>query len=137
MLASTLPCLPLLRALAFFSLPSQLVFGIIFSMVGGMMVFIVCHELLPAAHRYMGNSAKATAWLLTGMFIMALSLVLFQDWDAPSKSDECVDEGTTGLINGATQAAYSCAELAGSCQDATHGGSIRDACPLTCAVCTP
>ena len=41
------------------------------------MVFIVCHELLPAAHRYMGNPAKATAWLMLGMFIMALSLVLF------------------------------------------------------------
>ena len=46
-------------------------------MVGGMMVFIVCHELLPAAHRYMNNSAKTTACLMLGMAIMALSLVLF------------------------------------------------------------
>lgn len=53
------------------------VFGIVFAMVGGMMVFIVCHELLPAAHRYMGSQWKATAWLVLGMFIMALSLVLF------------------------------------------------------------
>ena len=58
-------------------MPSQLVFGIIFSMVGGMMVFIVCHELLPAAHRYMGNGAMATMWLIIGMLIMAISLVLF------------------------------------------------------------
>ena len=56
---------------------TQLVFGIIFSMVGGMMVFIVCHELLPAAHKYMDNAAKTTAWLVTGMAIMAASLVLF------------------------------------------------------------
>jgi len=56
---------------------TDLVFGIVFSMVGGMMVFIVCHELLPAAHRYMENSAKTTAWLIAGMAIMAISLVLF------------------------------------------------------------
>merc|ERR1719162_2412825 len=31
---------------------TDLVFGMIFSMVGGMMIFIVLHELLPAAHRY-------------------------------------------------------------------------------------
>lgn len=57
---------------------TDLVFGIVFSMVGGMMVFIVLHELLPAAHRYMGSQWKATAWLVLGMFIMALSLVLFK-----------------------------------------------------------
>merc|ERR1711957_1077954 len=45
--------------------------------VGGMMVFIVLHELLPAAHRYMDNPAKTTAWLIAGMVIMSLSLVLF------------------------------------------------------------
>ena len=56
---------------------TELVFGIVFSMVGGMMVFIVCHELLPAAHRYMGHTGKATAWLIIGMVIMAASLVLF------------------------------------------------------------
>lgn len=42
-----------------------------------MMVFIVCHELMPAAHRYMGNRDKATMWLIVGMVIMAISLVLF------------------------------------------------------------
>jgi len=56
---------------------TDLVFGMIFSMVGGMMVFIVLHELLPAAHRYMDNPAKTTAWLIAGMVIMSLSLVLF------------------------------------------------------------
>jgi ZIP family zinc transporter len=56
---------------------TDMVFGVIFGMVGGMMVFIVCHELLPAAHRYMANGAATTAWLIVGMIIMALSLVLF------------------------------------------------------------
>ena len=56
---------------------TPLVFGIIFAMVGGMMVFIVCHELLPSAHRYMNNTAKTTMWLMIGMAIMATSLVLF------------------------------------------------------------
>ena len=56
---------------------TDMVYGCVFAMVGGMMVFIVCHELLPAAHRYMGNGAKTTAWLILGMMIMALSLVLF------------------------------------------------------------
>jgi len=65
---------------------TPLLFGIVFAMVGGMMVFIVCHELLPAAHSYMASgsnfvfgSAKAetTAWLICGMVIMAISLVLF------------------------------------------------------------
>merc|ERR1719238_1564827 len=53
---------------------TDLVFGMIFAMVGGMMVFIVLHELLPAAHRYMNNQAKTTAWLIAGMVIMSLSL---------------------------------------------------------------
>jgi len=53
------------------------VFGVIFGLVGGMMVFIVMHELLPAAHRYMGNGAATTAWLIAGMIVMAISLVMF------------------------------------------------------------
>ncbi len=53
------------------------VFGIVFSMVGGMMVFIVCHELIPAALHYMGSTNETTAWLVGGMVVMALSLVLF------------------------------------------------------------
>ena len=40
-------------------------------------LFIVLHELLPAAHRYMNNPSKTTAWLIAGMVIMSLSLVLF------------------------------------------------------------
>merc|ERR1711935_601542 len=50
---------------------TDLVFGMIFS---------VLHELLPAAHRYMNNPSKTTAWLIAGMVIMSLSLVLFVRW---------------------------------------------------------
>jgi len=56
---------------------TDVVYGCVFSMVGGMMVFIVCHELLPAAHRYLNNGNLTTAWLVAGMMIMAMSLVIF------------------------------------------------------------
>jgi ZIP family zinc transporter len=54
------------------------VFGVVFSMVGGMMVFIVAHELLPSAHRYLPDrTGMVTACVVIGMFVMAISLVLF------------------------------------------------------------
>ena len=57
---------------------TDFVFGIIFAMVGGMMVFIVLHELLPTAHRYMPHApGQVTFFVVLGMAIMALSLVLF------------------------------------------------------------
>ena len=34
-----------------------------------------------------GDSAKATAWLISGMVIMALSLVLMQDFETPIDQD--------------------------------------------------
>merc|ERR1712166_868686 len=34
-------------------------------------VFIVLHELLPAAHRYINDPVKTTAWLILGMVIMS------------------------------------------------------------------
>jgi len=57
---------------------TPMVFGMVFSAVGGMMVFIVLHELLPAAHRYLpGRSSLVTSCLIFGMAVMSLSLVLF------------------------------------------------------------
>ena len=57
---------------------TDFVFGIVFAMVGGMMVFIVLHELLPTAHRYMPHaSGRVTFFVVLGMAVMALSLVLF------------------------------------------------------------
>lgn len=52
-------------------------FGIVFGFVGGMMVYICIHELIPTAHRY-DPEDKVTTWtVILGMAIMALSLVLF------------------------------------------------------------
>ncbi|KAL1527485.1 hypothetical protein AB1Y20_016150 [Prymnesium parvum] len=56
---------------------TDVVYGMVFSLVGGMMIFIVCHELMPAAHRYLNNGNRTTAWLIAGMVIMAASLVIF------------------------------------------------------------
>jgi len=54
---------------------NDLVFGIMFAAVGGIMVYIALDELLPCAERY-GEHHLAIAGLVCGMFIMALSLVL-------------------------------------------------------------
>ncbi|MBR3118592.1 MULTISPECIES: zinc transporter ZupT [Oceanobacillus] len=54
---------------------SDILFGIIFSMVAGIMVFISLDELLPAAKRY--DEAHLSIYgVMTGMAIMAVSLVL-------------------------------------------------------------
>jgi len=56
---------------------NQLVYGALFGMVGGMMVAIVCLELLPTAHRYDPDDTVVNYSVFAGMVIMALSLVLF------------------------------------------------------------
>jgi ZIP family zinc transporter len=52
------------------------VFGIIFASVAGIMVFISLDELLPAAEEY-GEHHLSIYGLLSGMALMALSLLLF------------------------------------------------------------
>ncbi|MGN8646439.1 zinc transporter ZupT [Gracilibacillus sp. HCP3S3_G5_1] len=55
---------------------SEVVFGIIFAAVAGIMVFISLDELLPAAKKY--DEAHTSIYgLITGMAVMALSLLLF------------------------------------------------------------
>lgn len=52
------------------------IFGIIFSSVAGIMVYISLNELIPTAREYAGQ--KITMWgILVGMLIMAISLLLF------------------------------------------------------------
>ncbi|ADH85330.1 zinc transporter ZupT [Desulfurivibrio alkaliphilus] len=51
--------------------------GLIFAMVAGIMVYISFDELFPAARLY-GNSHTPIIGLLSGMLVMALSLVLFE-----------------------------------------------------------
>jgi len=55
---------------------SDQVFGIIFAMVAGIMVFISVDELLPTAIEY-GEPHLSTYGLVAGMAVMAASLLLF------------------------------------------------------------
>ncbi len=54
------------------------VYAILFGLVSGMMVIISLKELLPTAHRYDPEDSVVTYSLIAGMFIIALSLVLFK-----------------------------------------------------------
>ena len=56
---------------------SDTAFGVIFGMVGGMMVFIALRELLPTAHRYDPEDSVSSFCLVLGMALMAASLLLF------------------------------------------------------------
>lgn len=58
-------------------LMGDLTLGITFGVVAGIMVYISFDELLPASRRY-GNDHTAIGGVIAGMFVMALSLVLFQ-----------------------------------------------------------
>ena len=55
---------------------NDIVFGILFAAVAGIMVFIALDELLPTAEKY-GKHHIAIYGLVSGMAVMALSLVLF------------------------------------------------------------
>ena len=54
---------------------NDLSFGIIFSLIGGIMVFISLDQLLPAAHKY-GKHHHTIYGMLLGMAVIAISLVL-------------------------------------------------------------
>jgi len=58
-------------------LMGELTLGITFGMVAGIMVYISLDELLPTARRY-GNDHTVIVGVVLGMFVMALSLILFQ-----------------------------------------------------------
>ena len=55
---------------------NNIVFGVIFAMVGGIMVFISFDELLPSAREY-GEHHLSIYGLIFGMVVMAISLILF------------------------------------------------------------
>lgn len=55
---------------------SEVVFGVLFASVAGIMVFISLDELLPAAREY-GEPHMAIYGLVSGMAVMAISLLLF------------------------------------------------------------
>jgi ZIP family zinc transporter len=54
---------------------NDLTFGIIFALIGGIMVFISLDQLLPAAHRY-GKHHYTIYGMLAGMGVIAISLLL-------------------------------------------------------------
>jgi ZIP family zinc transporter len=58
-------------------LMGDLTLGITFGVVAGIMVYISFDELLPAARRY-GDDHTAIGGVVIGMFVMALSLLLFK-----------------------------------------------------------
>lgn len=55
---------------------SDMVFGLIFASVAGIMVFISLDELLPAAREY-GEHHLSIYGLISGMIVMAISLLVF------------------------------------------------------------
>lgn len=57
---------------------NSLAYGVLFGIVTGMMVYISLVELLPAAHKYDPEDKVTTYALISGMIIMAISLVLFE-----------------------------------------------------------
>lgn len=57
---------------------TETMFGIMYAVVGGMMVMISIKELLPAAHRYDPDDSVANACFIGGMGVMGFSLVLLK-----------------------------------------------------------
>ena len=55
---------------------NDIVFGILFASVAGIMVFIALDELLPASREY-GEAHLSLYGLISGMILMAISLLLF------------------------------------------------------------
>lgn len=53
------------------------IYGVLFGLVGGMMVYISIKELIPTAHKYDPDDQVTTISFVGGMAIMALSIVLF------------------------------------------------------------
>lgn len=56
---------------------NQLVYGVLFGMVAGMMVAIVIFELMPTAQRYDPKGKYVGNATIVGMLVMAASLILF------------------------------------------------------------
>ena len=66
----------LAAALVAWVLPESL-FGILYGLVAGMMVFLAIDELLPAAWRYQTDKHQTVYGMIAGLGLVAFSLVLF------------------------------------------------------------
>ena len=56
---------------------NEIVLGVIFAIVGGIMVYVAFSQLLPAARKY-GQHKTVITWLFLGMAVMAAGLVLLE-----------------------------------------------------------
>jgi ZIP family zinc transporter len=63
--------------LVFFDGFNTVVYGVLFGMIAGMMVFITLKELLPTAHKYDTSDTIVTPFIFVGMAVMGGSLLLF------------------------------------------------------------
>jgi ZIP family zinc transporter len=57
---------------------NDMLFGWVFGVVAGMMVFICINEILPAAHRFETKQRQTTYGFITGMAMLAVSITLLQ-----------------------------------------------------------
>lgn len=55
----------------------NMLYGVVFGLVGGMMIMICLNELIPTAHRYDPQDKVVTKSIVAGMAVMAASLCLF------------------------------------------------------------
>jgi ZIP family zinc transporter len=53
------------------------VFPIIFALIGGIMVFVAIHQLLPSAQKF-AKHETVMKWLFLGMAFMAASLIILE-----------------------------------------------------------
>ena len=58
------------------SMFSETVFGILFGVVGGIMVFISFNELIPEAFQRDPHNHLVTFWLVVGFVVMDISLIV-------------------------------------------------------------
>lgn len=72
------PIAALFGWVVFASAVSDIVYGLMFGLVAGMMVVISFRELLPTAHRFDPGDTVVTYSTIVGMIVMAMSLVLYQ-----------------------------------------------------------
>ncbi len=57
---------------------STMIYGSLFGMISGMMVYITLKELIPTAHKYDTSDRLVSPLIFTGMAVMALSLLAFE-----------------------------------------------------------
>ncbi|KAG2491801.1 hypothetical protein HYH03_009961 [Edaphochlamys debaryana] len=81
------------------------VFGILFGLVGGIMVYVSIKELLPTAHRFDPQDKVTSASVLCGALVMACSLIAIA-FSMPPVSDEAAAPGAEAATAATPQRLY-------------------------------